>query len=94
MLTDLVEIAPTRKSRPICFHHYQRGAACASFFRGLSDHDNDIRILSVSNIGLRTIDDIVVPIPARDCLYPLKVRARSRFSHRNRGDRLTADHRG
>ena len=95
MLTHFVEIAPAPEPvRLSGFDDHQRNAFRALFRVGFCNNNNQIRVLSVGNKGLRAINDILVALFGGPRLDGLQVGTGSRLGHRNRADKLAGRHFG
>ncbi len=90
VLADLVEIAPAREAFAIGLDQDDRHALPCRLHLGIglgADQDQ-VGILAIGDIGLGTIDDIMVAVLLGGGANALKVRSRARLGHRDRGDRL------
>jgi hypothetical protein len=81
---DLVEVAPPLEAvHFVGLDNHEGNSATAGSGIRLGDHEDEIGLLPVGDEGLRTVDDVVVAVPARRGPDALQVRSGSWLGHRD-----------
>ena len=96
ILPDLVEVAPALEAVSIRLDQHDRYTLPLGLDLGVGlDADQDeVGVLAIGDIRLRTIDDVVVAILFRGGAHALQVGTRLRLGHRDRGDNLARNQLG
>ena len=92
MQADLVEVAASRIAGAVGLDQQQRRALRPFLGVGLDDDDGQLGMLAVGDVGLRSIDDIVVALLDRGGADALEVGSGAGLGHRDRGRGFARDH--